>query len=73
LSTAIKTKNPHLVVQAGEDCRREMSEARRKTRDQDDLHPSLSSFFFPLVSEVNGAGDGIRTRDLQLGKLTLYH
>ena len=21
----------------------------------------------------NGAGDGIRTRDLQLGKLTLYH
>ena len=21
----------------------------------------------------NGAGDGIRTRDIQLGKLTLYH
>ena len=27
----------------------------------------------PKVIEKNGAGDGGRTRDLQLGKLTLYH
>ncbi len=29
----------------------------------------LSSYFLVIF----GAGDGIRTRDLQLGKLTLYH
>lgn len=30
-------------------------------------------FFIVLTVYGNGAGDGIRTRDLQLGKLTLYH
>jgi len=25
------------------------------------------------VSKLLGAGDGIRTRDVQLGRLTLYH
>ena len=26
-----------------------------------------------LANNLDGAGDGGRTRDLQLGKLTLYH
>ena len=43
--------------------------------------PKLSSRLAFLTLKVKiidkidriGAGDGIRTRDLQLGKLTLYH
>ena len=27
----------------------------------------------PLQSEGYGAGDGVRTRDVQLGKLAFYH
>ena len=34
-------------------------------------HISVSNYF--VLYYFIGAGNGIRTRDLQLGKLTLYH
>src|SRR5579863_2170998 len=33
----------------------------------------LSTCHFPLVPESFGAGNGIRTRDFDLGKVALYH
>ena len=32
-----------------------------------------TGFFSTHAGFLFGAGDGIRTRDIQLGKLTLYH
>ena len=35
--------------------------------------PPSSARHLPLVTEVIGAGNGIRTRDFDLGKVALYH
>ena len=41
----------------------------RAKNEKNDAEPYCSNW----VQRHAGAGDGIRTRDIQLGKLTLYH